>query len=62
MINPGFIVLIKREVMRFLALWKQTIMPGLISSGLYLVVFGEVIGKRLKNTELEVDYIIYIIQ
>jgi len=61
MINPGFIVLIKREVMRFLALWKQTIMPGLISSGLYLVVFGEVIGKRLKNTELEVDYIIYII-
>ena len=61
MINPGFIVLIKREVMRFLALWKQTIMPGLISSGLYLVVFGEVIGKRLKNTELEVEYIIYII-
>ena len=61
MINPGFIILIKREVMRFLALWKQTIMPGLISSGLYLVVFGEVIGKRLKNTDLEVDYIIYII-
>ena len=60
-INPGFIVLIKREIMRFLALWKQTIMPGLISSGLYLVVFGEVIGKRLKNTDLGVDYIIYII-
>ena len=61
MINPGFIILIKREVMRFLALWKQTIMPGLISSGLYLVVFGEVIGGRLKNANLGVDYIIYII-
>ena len=25
MINPGFIILIKREVLRFLDLWKQTI-------------------------------------
>ena len=47
MINPGFIILIKREVMRFLALWKQTIMPGLISSALYIIVFGQALGDRI---------------
>ena len=47
MISPGFIILIKREVMRFLALWKQTIMPGLISSALYIIVFGQALGNRI---------------
>ena len=47
MINPGFIILIKREVLRFLALWKQTIMPGLISSALYIIVFGQALGDRI---------------
>ena len=60
MINPGFIVLIKREVMRFIHLWKQTIMPGLISSALYIIVFGEALGKRIGPME-DKSYITYII-
>ena len=60
MINPGFIVLIKREVMRFMHLWKQTIMPGLISSALYIIVFGEALGNRIGPME-GISYISYII-
>ena len=60
MINPGFIVLIKREVMRFMHLWKQTIMPGLISSALYIIVFGEALGHRIGPME-GISYISYII-
>ena len=60
MINPGFIVLIKREVMRFMHLWKQTIMPGLISSALYIIVFGEALGKRIGPME-DKSYITFII-
>ena len=36
----GLWTLIKREVGRFLSVYKQTILPGVISSGLYIVVFG----------------------
>lgn len=60
MINPGFIVLIKREVMRFLHLWKQTIMPGLISSALYIIVFGEALGARIGSMQ-NISYMNYII-
>tara|TARA_B110000116_G_C16722910_1_gene529992 strand:+ start:65 stop:865 length:801 start_codon:yes stop_codon:yes gene_type:complete len=64
MINPGFIILIKREVMRFLALWKQTIMPGLISSALYIIVFGQALGDRIGNpikNNSDVGYLEFII-
>jgi len=60
MISLGFIVLIKREIMRFLHLWKQTIMPGLISSALYIIIFGEALGKRI-GTMQDTSYMNYII-
>ena len=41
MITHGFYVLVSREIMRFIQLWKQTIMPGVISSGLYILVFDD---------------------
>ena len=60
MINPGFIILIKREVLRFMHLWKQTIMPGLISSALYIIVFGEALGGKIGPMQ-DTSYIKYII-
>ena len=63
MINPGFIILVKREVMRFLALWKQTIMPGLISSALYIIVFGQALGERIGSPikDNDVGYLEFIV-
>ena len=63
MINPGFIILIKREVMRFMHLWKQTIMPGLISSALYIIVFGQALGNRIGKPidGKEIGYLEFII-
>jgi ABC-2 type transport system permease protein len=58
--NIGFYTLIRRETLRFLALYQQTILPSIISSGLYIIVFGESLGSRIgeiKNT----DYIHFII-
>ena len=60
MINKSFYTLIYREVWRFLVLYKQTIMPGIITAALYMVIFGEALGSRIK-LENNIDYIIFII-
>jgi len=43
----GFITLIKREVGRFFSVYRQTIIPGLISSTLYILVFGVTLQHRI---------------
>ena len=60
MFSPGFFVLVQREVLRFLRLWKQTIMPGIISSALYILVFGHALGARIGEIK-DISYMNYII-
>ena len=60
MFSSGFFVLVQREVLRFLRLWKQTIMPGLISSALYILVFGHALGARIGEIK-DISYMNYII-
>ena len=62
-INRNFFSLVNRETQRFLALYKQTVMPGLISTALYILVFGAALGKRIDRgaSSNEIPYIIYII-
>ncbi len=60
MLNRGFLTLIRREIWRFLALYRQTIIPSLISSGLYIMVFGQSLGSRI-GTIKEASYIQFII-
>ena len=60
MFSSGFFVLVKRELLRFMRLWKQTIMPGLISSALYILVFGHALGERIGDIQ-EISYMNYII-
>jgi len=60
MISRSFRTLVYREVWRFLVLYKQTIMPGIVTAALYMVIFGEALGSRIR-LESNVDYIIFII-
>ena len=59
MFNHGFYVLIQRETIRFLKLWKQTIMPGFISSGLYILVFGHALGSSNWRNKRYILYELY---
>tara|TARA_Y100000768_G_C23955343_1_gene672460 strand:- start:588 stop:1367 length:780 start_codon:yes stop_codon:yes gene_type:complete len=61
LINRNFYSLVRRETARFLALYKQTVMPGLISTALYILVFGKALGKKIDAGGLEVNYTLYII-
>ena len=60
MFSLGFWVIVKREIKRFLFLYKQTLFPSVISSALYVVVFGAAMGSRIGDIK-GVPYIHYII-
>ena len=59
-INRSFQTLIVREIWRFLSLYKQTIMPGAISSSLYIIIFGHALGAKIGDIG-GVPYMHYII-
>ena len=63
-LSTAFFVLLKREITRFLSLYRQTIIPGVISSGLYIIVFGHALGDRIRNNQELADaggYMLFII-
>jgi len=60
MMNRPFLTLVYREVWRFIVLYKQTIMPGIISTALYLIIFGHALGSRIGLIN-NVEYIHFII-
>ena len=56
----GFQTLIKREILRFFRLYKQTLIPSIISSGLYIIIFGHSLGQKI-GTIQGVSYMHFII-
>ncbi|MDA9832023.1 ABC transporter permease [Gammaproteobacteria bacterium] len=43
----GLMTLIRRETGRILRLWQQTLVPPAITSALYFIIFGSIIGKKV---------------
>jgi ABC-2 type transport system permease protein len=43
----GFETIVRREVMRILRIWAQTILPPAITMTLYFIIFGQLIGSRI---------------
>jgi len=56
----GFRTLVAREVTRFLSVYRQTVFPGVISSALYIIIFGFTLQQRISSIN-DVPYTIYII-
>ena len=51
--------IIRKEVMRVLRIWVQTIVPPAITMTLYFIIFGNLIGRRI-GTMGGFDYMQYI--
>jgi len=43
--------LVKREIVRFMRIWSQTLLPPAITMSLYFVIFGKFIGSQLSEIE-----------
>ena len=61
MINwTGFWTLTNREVGRFFSVYRQTVIPGLISSVLYILIFGFTLEQRISEIQ-GVSYTMFIL-
>lgn len=56
----AFKTIVTKEVLRFARIWLQTVVPPVITTGLYFVIFGQLIGSQLSNIAgySYMDYII----
>ena len=60
MTSTGLLALTHREVVRVLKLWSQTIAAPVVSSFLFIVVFGLSLGGRIRQVG-GVDYEVFIV-
>src|SRR3989337_2730620 len=60
LIDRPFRTLLSREVLRFIRVWMQTIVPPLMPSRLFLVVWGVAWGSRMREVD-GVPYLEYIL-
>ena len=56
----GLSTLIKREVGRFFAVYRQTVLPGLITTALYIAIFGFTLEQRISEIQ-GVPYTLFIL-
>lgn len=56
----AFSTIVIKEVTRFSRIWLQTILPSAITTGLYLLIFGSLIGERIGPME-GITYMDYIV-
>src|SRR5688572_508688 len=58
--SPGLVALTGREVLRVLKLWTQTVVAPVVSSFLFILVFGLSLGDRIRQID-GVDYEVFIV-
>ena len=59
--NIEFLTFLRREIYRFMVLYKQTIVPALLSSLLYIIVFGETLGNKIPKEYFATSYMSFIV-
>ena len=52
--------IVVKEIYRFLRIWPQTLLPPAISTALYFLIFGKLIGDRI-GTISGASYMDYIV-
>ena len=56
----GFYTLTAREIGRFFSVYRQTVLPGIISSALYILIFGFTLEQRISEIQ-GVSYTLFIL-
>ena len=47
----AFKTIVIKEFLRFIRIWKQTVLPPMITTGLYFIIFGNLIGERIGDMD-----------
>ena len=54
----GFLTILRREITRVLRIWPQTILPSVITTTLYFLIFGKFFGEQIQINKF--NYIEFI--
>lgn len=47
----AYLTIVRKEVTRFTRIWQQTLLPPVVTTSLYFVIFGNLIGPRIGSME-----------
>lgn len=53
--------IVRREIVRILRIWTQTLIPPVITVTLYYVIFGKLVGSRIGSIDGGFSYMQYIV-
>jgi ABC-2 type transport system permease protein len=56
----SFYTMIRKDVVRMFRIWVQTFLPSVITSTLYFLVFGTVLGSQIGQMQ-GVDYMVFVV-
>jgi ABC-2 type transport system permease protein len=56
----SFLTILRKEVIRILRIWPQTLLPPIVTSVLYFIIFGNIMGSKIGYVH-GYSYIHYII-
>jgi len=56
----AFHTILRKEIYRFIRIWPQTLLPPAITTALYFLIFGKLIGDRIGNIN-GASYMEYIV-
>lgn len=56
----AFYTMLRKDVVRMFRIWVQTFLPSVITSSLYFLVFGTVLGSRIGDMQ-GVDYMQFVV-
>ena len=56
----GYSTMVRKEVVRILRIWSQTLLPPVVTMSLYFIVFGGFIGSQVANID-GFSYMQYIV-
>ncbi|MDD9858473.1 MAG: ABC transporter permease [Gammaproteobacteria bacterium] len=50
-IRTAYATILRKEVHRFMRIWQQTLLPPVMTTSLYFVIFGNLIGPRIGSMD-----------
>jgi ABC-2 type transport system permease protein len=56
----AFCTILRKEVTRFFRIWQQAFIPPIITSALYFIIFGEVLGRKIGDVDNN-SYLTFIV-
>lgn len=56
----SFYTMLRKDVVRMFRIWVQTFLPSVITSSLYFLIFGSILGERIGQVH-GVDYMTFVV-